>query len=206
VLEDYGCAAEGLIALTGVTGAGRWLETAGQLLDIALDRFRAADGTFFDTADDSERLIYRPADVADGPSPSGTFAVAGALLSYAALTGSGSHRDAAVTALSAVPALASRYPRAAGWGLAVGEAVISGPAEIAVVGAESASRDALQATAMRAAPPGAVVVIGNGVDPAGIPLLDGRGPVDGAAAAYVCRGFVCRLPVTEPDQLEAELA
>jgi uncharacterized protein len=206
VLEDYGCVAEGLIALTGVTGAGRWLETAGQLLDIALDRFRAADGSFFDTADDSERLIYRPADVADGPSPSGTFAVAGALLSYAALTGSGAHRDAAAAALSAVPALASRYPRAAGWGLAVGEAVVSGPAEIAVVGPESASRDALQAAAMRVAPPGAVVVVGDGVDPAGIPLLEGRGPVDGAAAAYVCRGFVCRLPVTEPAQLESELA
>ncbi len=38
---------------------------------------------FYDTADDSERLIYRPADPADGPSPSGTFAMAGALLSYA---------------------------------------------------------------------------------------------------------------------------
>jgi uncharacterized protein YyaL (SSP411 family) len=206
VLEDYGCVAEGLIALTGATGAGRWLETAGELLGVALDRFRAADDSFFDTADDSERLIYRPADVADGPSPSGTFAVAGALLSYAAITGSGSHREAAASALSAVPALAGRYPRAAGWGLAVGEAVVSGPAEIAVVGPESANRDALQAAAIRAAPPGAVIVIGDGVNAAGIPLLDGRVAVDGAAAAYVCRGFVCRMPVTEPDQLRSELA
>ena len=91
-------------------------------------------GGFYDTADDSERLIYRPADPADGPTPSGTFAVAGALLSYSALTGSARHREAAAAALGAVPDLAARYPQAAGWGLAVAEAFLAGPDEIAVVG------------------------------------------------------------------------
>jgi uncharacterized protein len=205
VLDDYGCLAEGLVALAGVTGAGGWLETAGMLLDTALTRFRASDGTFFDTADDSERLIYRPADVADGPSPSGTFAVAGALLSYSALTGSAAHRDAAVAALPSVPALAARFPRAVGWGLAVAEAALSGPVEVAIVGPPSAERDALHVAAMTAAPPGAVIALGDGADGAGIPLLAGRGPVEGAAAAYVCRDFVCRAPVTDPDQLVAAL-
>jgi uncharacterized protein len=205
VLEDYGCVADGFIALAGVTGDGRWLELAGGLLETALTRFRSGDGGFFDTADDSERLIYRPADIADGPSPSGTFAVAGALLSHAALTGSAPHRDAALAGLAGLPALAARYPRAVGWGLAVAEAALSGPAEIAVVGPPSAARDALRLTAMLAAPPGAVIVVGDGADPAGIPLLAGRGPVDGSAAAYVCRDFACRAPVTEPEQLSAAL-
>ncbi len=205
VLDDYGCLAEGLIALAGVTGAGGWLETAGTLLDTALTRFRASDGAFFDTADDSERLIYRPADVADGPSPSGTFAVAGALLSYSALTGSAVHREAAMAALASVPALASRFPRAVGWGLAVAEAVMSGPVEIAIVGPPSEERDALHVVAMTAAPPGAVIALGDGADGAGIPLLAGRSPVAGAAAAYVCRDFACRAPVTDPDQLAAAL-
>ena len=35
----------------------------------------------------------------------------------------------------------------------------------------------------------------------GIPLLSGRGLVDGLPAAYVCRGFTCRLPVTSADDL-----
>jgi uncharacterized protein len=205
VLDDYGSLAEGLIALAGVTGAGHWLQTAGLLLDTALTRFRADDGGFFDTADDSERLIYRPADVADGPSPSGTFAVAGALLGHAALTGSPASRDAALAGLAAVPALAARYPRAAGWGLAVAEAVLSGPVEIAVVGPPTPQRRALHLTAMMAAPPGAVIAVGDGSGSAGIPLLAGRGPVAGAAAAYVCRDFACRAPVTEPDQLTAAL-
>jgi uncharacterized protein len=210
VLDDYGCVAEGFIALAGVTGSGRWAALAGELLAAALDRFRAADGSFYDTADDAEQLIYRPADVADGPSPSGTFAVAGALLSYSALTGSQEHRSAAEAALASVPVLAARYPRAAGWGLAVAEAMLSGPAEIAVVGPAGPGRDALQQTAMLAAPPGAVVVIGDGTQPpppvpAEIPLLAGRPAVTGQAAAYVCRNFTCRAPVTEPAQLRAEL-
>jgi uncharacterized protein len=220
VLEDYGCVAEGLIALSGVTGEARWLTTAGHLLDTVLARFGAPDGGFFDTADDGEALIYRPADVADGPSPSGTFAAAGALLSYAALTGSAVHRQAALAALGTMPALAPRFPRAAGWGLAVAEAVISGPAEIAIVGpAGDHGRAELHKTAMLAAPPGAVLAIGAvpgvaAADEAGndtpttaahVPLLKGRTMVNGRAAAYVCRNFACQLPVTEPAELRALL-
>jgi uncharacterized protein len=207
VLEDYGCVAEGLIALAGVTGSARWVGLAGQLLDTALARFRAADGGFYDTADDSEQLIYRPADVADGPSPSGTFAVAGALLSYAALTGAQEYRDAARAALAAVPALGGRQPRAVGWGLAVAEALLSGPAEIAIVGPAGAGRAALHRTALLAAPPGAVLAVWNepGAGEPPIPLLEGRLPVDGLPAAYVCRNFACRAPVTDAGELREVL-
>src|ERR1022692_1673056 len=131
VLEDYACVAEGFLALSGVTGQARWVTLAGRLLDTAIDRFRAPNGGFFDTADDGEQLIYRPADPADGPTPSGTFAVAGALLSYAALTGSARHRLAAASALDVLGDIAGRYPQAAGWGLAVAEAFAAGPVEIA---------------------------------------------------------------------------
>jgi uncharacterized protein len=229
VLDDYGCVAAGLIALAGVTttsdAAARWLTLAGELLGTVLARFGTGTGGFYDTADDSEQLIYRPSDVADGPSPSGTFAAADALLSYAALTGSAEHREAAVAALAAVPALAGRYPRAAGAGLAVAEAVLSGPVEIAVVGPATPLRDELHQTALAAAPPGAVIACsdvtgqrgaqsaansdGVGTAPPGdgalIPLLQGRGPVDGKPAAYVCRNFTCRAPVTDAGELRAAL-
>ncbi len=212
VLEDYGCVAEGLIALSGVTGNARWLAVAGELLDTVLARFAAPDGGFYDTADDGEQLIYRPADVADGPSPSGTFAAAGALLGYAALTGSERHREAALAALGTVPALAPRFPRAAGWGLAVAAAAISGPAEIAIVGpAGDQARADLHQAAMLAAPPGAVFAVGetarNGAPATAqhVPLLEGRGLVNGGAAAYVCRNFACQLPVTDPAELRALL-
>ena len=209
VLDDYGNVAEGLIALAGVTGEARWATVAGQLLETVLERFAGGSSGFYDTADDSEQLLYRPADPADGPSPSGAFAVAGALLSYAALTGSARHRAAALGALPMLPEFAAKFPRAAGWGLAVAEASLAGPVEIAIVGPPGDRRTAdLHRTALLAAPPGAVVAIG---DPAArpgepaIPLLAGRGLVGGSPAAYVCRGFTCRAPVTDPELLRAEL-
>jgi len=206
VLEDYACLADGLLALAGVTGQGRWVTLAGELLETALTRFGDGRGGFYDTADDGERLLYRPADPADGPSPSGTFAAAGALLSYAALTGSSRHREAAVAALGVLGPIASRFPRAAGAGLTVAEAVLAGPAEVAVVGAAADPRTAaLHRAALLMAPPGAVLALGDG-DPAGegaaaVPLLDGRRPVGGSPTVYVCRDFTCRTPLTDPMEL-----
>jgi uncharacterized protein YyaL (SSP411 family) len=210
VLEDYSCLADGLLALAGATGQGRWVTLAGELLETALTRFGDGQGGFYDTADDGERLLYRPADPADGPSPSGTFAAAGALLSYAALTGSSRHREAAVAALGALGPIAGPFPRAAGAGLAVAEAVLAGPAEVAVVGAAADPRTAaLHRAALLMAPPGAVLALGDG-DPAGegaaaVPLLDGRRPVGGSPTVYVCRNFTCRTPLIDPMELREAL-
>jgi hypothetical protein len=212
VLDDYACVAEGLLALSGVTGEARWVSLAGDLLGTALARFGDGSGGFYDTPDDGETLVYRPADPTDGPTPSGAFAAAGALLSYSALTGSMPHREAAAAALGVLAPIAARFPRAAGSGLAVAEALISGPAEIAVVGpADDPRTSALHVAALHAAPPGAVLALGDGVFRAGesggeIPLLTGRGLVGGAPAAYVCRGFACLAPVTEPEALRAALS
>jgi len=213
LLEDYACVAAGLLTLSGVTGAGRWVRVAAALLDTVLAAFGDGSGGFYDTAEDGERLIFRPADPVDGATPSGTFAAAGALLSYAALSGSAAHREAAVAALRVLPPIAARYPRAGGMGLAVAEALLSGPAEIAIVGPDDDPRtDDLLRAALHAAPPGAVFAIGPGLGApaagaaeAQVPLLAGRGLVKGGPAAYVCRGFTCQAPVTTPAELRETL-
>jgi uncharacterized protein YyaL (SSP411 family) len=105
-----------------------------------------------------------------------------------------------------LPGIAARYPRAAGMGLAVAEAWLSGPAEIAVVGGPDDERTrALHQTALHAAPPGAVLALGDSTSSA-VPLLEGRGLVDGAPAAYVCRQFTCQSPVTTPAELTEVLS
>ncbi|GAA4608496.1 thioredoxin domain-containing protein [Actinoallomurus liliacearum] len=200
VLEDYADLAEGLIALYGVTGDAGHARFAGELLDVVLERFADGRGGFYDTADDAERLWKRPQDPTDNATPSGRFAAAGALLSYAALTGSARHREAALAALGPVTPMAQRHARFAGWGLAVTEAALAGPLEIAVAGPaeDPRTRDLHRAALLSPLP--AVVAVG-----AGVPLLEGRAPVDGRPAAYVCRDFTCRLPVTEVGALQEQI-
>jgi uncharacterized protein len=206
LLEDYACVASGLLTLYGVTGSERLVAVTDSLLDTVLSAFGDGAGGFYDTAKEGERLLFRPADPADNATPSGAFAAADALFSYGALTGSGRYQDAAVAALAVVSPIASRYSRAAGAGLSVAEALLAGPAEIAIVGPDDDPRtcDLLRA-ALHLAPPGAVFALGTGPS-ASVPLLAGRGLVGGAPAAYVCRNFTCKAPVTDPADLRQELA
>ncbi|MET9164759.1 thioredoxin domain-containing protein [Streptomyces cellulosae] len=207
VLEDYADVAEGFLALASVTGEGVWLDFAGLLVDHILARFQDAEsGALYDTASDAERLIRRPQDPTDNAAPSGWTAAAGALLGYAAHTGSESHRTAAERALGVVKALGPRVPRFIGWGLAVAEAVLDGPREVAVVGrgTDDPATAELHRTALLGTAPGAVVAVGTeGSDE--FPLLADRPLVDGAPAAYVCRNFTCDAPTTDPDRLRAAL-
>lgn len=204
VAVDHGDLAEGLLALHQATGETRWLDAARDLLDVALARFGDGAGGFFDVADDAERLVSRPKDASDGAEPAGQSALAGALCTYAALTGSPRHRAASEAAVAAAGGLARQAPRFAGWTLATAEALATGPLQVAVVGHDDEARAALERVARRAASPGLVVAVGE-PDAPGVPLLADRPLVDGQAAAYVCRGFVCDRPVTTPESLAARL-
>ncbi|MEU1517399.1 thioredoxin domain-containing protein [Streptomyces sp. NPDC005811] len=208
VLEDYADVAEGFLALASVTGEGVWLEFAGFLLDHVLVRFAdPGSGALYDTAADAERLIRRPQDPTDNAVPSGWTAAAGALLGYAAHTGSEPHRTAAEKALGVVRALGPRVPRFIGWGLAAAEALLDGPREVAVVAAgfDDPAAKTLLHTALLGAAPGAVVAYGT-VGSEEFPLLADRTLRDGEPTAYVCRNFTCDAPTTDPERLRAALS
>ncbi|MGX1546161.1 thioredoxin domain-containing protein [Streptomyces adustus] len=208
VLEDYADVAEGFLALASVTGEGVWLEFAGLLLDHVLAGFvDPGSGALFDTAVDAEKLIRRPQDPTDNATPSGWTAAAGALLGYAAQTGSEPHRAAAQRALGVVKALGPRVPRFIGWGLAVAEALLDGPREVAIVGPalDDPATRALHRTALLGTAPGAVVAVGI-AESDEFPLLSDRPLVGGEATAYVCRNFTCDAPTTEKERLREALS
>jgi uncharacterized protein len=206
VLEDYALVAHGFLTLHGVTGDLGWFRHADALLGRALDAFAADDGGFHDTAADAEPLVARPRDPSDNASPSGQSALVHTLLTHAALTGSGRHRDAAEAALRHVRTLAERAPRFAGWSLAAAEAAVDGPLEVAVVGeVDDPAYRALLREARSAPRPGLVVAAGPPDGDRPVPLLEGRGLVGGRAAAYVCRGMVCDRPVTTVEEVAALL-
>jgi uncharacterized protein YyaL (SSP411 family) len=203
VLEDYGCVAEAFLAVHQLTADPRWLGLAKELLDVALAHFATGAGGFYDTADDAERLVTRPADPTDNATPSGLAAICAALVGYAALTGETAYREAADAALETVGPLIGGHPRFAGYSAAVAEAALAGPYEIAIA-TDDPEGDPLVAAARRHAPPGTVIVAGE-PDRPGVPLLAGRPLIDGRPTAYVCRGFVCDRPVTDPADLISRL-
>ncbi|MFW5471168.1 thioredoxin domain-containing protein [Knoellia sp. CPCC 206435] len=203
VADDHGNLAEGLLALHQATGDPRWLTAAGDLLAVAATHFRDAQGLVHDTADDAEQLFTRPRSQSDNAEPSGVSSLAGAWLTHAALTGSTSHREIADEALASVGSIAARDPRFAGWALAVAEAAVAGPLQVAVVG-EGPTAEAMLAAVRRSDSPGLVLAHGQ-PDAPGQPLLASRPLVGGEPTAYVCRGFVCDAPVTDVGALERAL-
>jgi uncharacterized protein YyaL (SSP411 family) len=129
------------------------------------------------------------------------------LVRLAALTGEGRYRDAAEGALALVAPVAHRYPTAfAQWLIGIDLAL--GPIdEVAVVGERSAvETQRLLETAFAGYRPRRVVAWSASPENSLIPLLLDRTLRDGRPAAYVCRGFACRQPVTEPEALAAQLS
>ena len=206
ILEDHAALATGLMTLYQAKPEPRWLDEALALLDVALDHFAdpARDGRWFDVADDAEQLVLRPADPLDGATPSGASLLAEALQMAAHLAPRGRaerYAAAAEATLGGATVVLDRAPRSGGHWLAVAEAAVRGPIQIAV--ACDSADSALLAVARAVAPGGAVVLGG----PTGsTELLRERPRVGDADAAYVCRGRTCDLPVTTAEDLAAALA
>jgi len=209
VLEDYAHLAEGLLALYGATFDERWFVAARGLADTILERFADPAGGFFDTADDAETLITRPKDIQDNAIPSGGAMAATVLLRLAAFTGEDRYRAAAEGAIRGAVSFAPQHPTFfAQWLIAL-ELATRPIVEVAIVGpTEDTATEALLRAARRGHQVGRVVAVstGDAAQPSAIPLLSDRVMVDGRPTAYVCRGFVCRLPVTDPQALAAQLA
>jgi uncharacterized protein YyaL (SSP411 family) len=206
ILEDYAALATGLLTLYQCSADQRWLTAATGLIDTALAHFMDSDrpGRWFDAADDAEQLLIRPADPIDGATPSGAALIAESLFTATYLVGSKRaerYGRAAADTLRAHTSLLVRAARSAGHWLAVAEAAVRGPLQIAV--ACDPADSALLAAARRLAPGGSIVV-GGAIDSS--ELLIARDRIGGADAAYVCRGTVCDLPITGVGQLATALA
>jgi uncharacterized protein YyaL (SSP411 family) len=207
VLEDYTHLADGLLALYEATFDERWFTTARALMDYVLERFADPAGGFFDTSDRHERLVTRPKDVQDNAVPSGNAMAALVLLRLHAWTGDARYRTAAEQAMRTVVPFVGRYPTGFAQWLVAMDLALGPSVEIAIAGSPGAPEtSALVAETRRGYRPSQVLAVAADPAASAIPLLDDRIVIDGHATAYVCRGFVCRLPVTTVEALRAELA
>ncbi|MCC6727785.1 MAG: thioredoxin domain-containing protein [Chthonomonadales bacterium] len=207
--EDYAAYALGLLALHEASGEVRWLADAVRLADALLALFADPEGGFFQTAVDAEKLVQRPKESTDNAAPSGTSLAVEALLTLSAITGERErYEPAAAETLRRMAAAMERHPAAFGRLLCAADLFVGPVQELAVVGPpEAAGTAALLREARSGYRPNLVVARAAAEPPAeGAPaLLAGRGMVGGVPTAYVCEGYVCRRPVTEPAALAEQL-
>jgi uncharacterized protein YyaL (SSP411 family) len=210
-LEDYAAVAVGLVALYQADFDMRWLQAADDLARTMLTRFiDAQGGGFFQTSDDHERLVARRKDFVDSAVPSGNSLAAELFLRLGALLGKPEYSDYATGAMQLMADAMGAQPGAFGRLLGALDFYLNPGEEIAIVGDPVADDTrALLAEARRPYLPNGVIVLKRPRDEAAserVPLLAGRGQVEGRATAYVCRNYVCRLPVTDPAALAEQLA
>ena len=200
-LEDHAFLLEALLSLYEATFEPRWFGEARALADTMIERFADDDnGGFFETSSDHERLVARRKDLEDHPIPSGNSSAAYGLLRLAALTGEHEYAERAESVLRLLHELAPKYPQAFGHLLQALDFRLAQVKEVALVGDELRPLERVVRDSFR---PHLVLA---GGEPGGVPLLEGRDPVDGHATAYVCEQFACRAPVTEPRELAELLA
>jgi uncharacterized protein len=199
-LEDHAFLLEAFLTLYEATFDPRWFAEARTLADEILDRFSDPErGGFFTTASDHEELIARRKALEDAPIPSGGSSAAFGLLRLARLTGEARYEDAALGQLRLLHTLTPEHPGMFGHVLQAIDFALADVREVALVGDDRAPLEQVVRETFR---PHLVLA---GGEPDGVPLLEGRSPVDGRAAAYVCEHFTCQRPVTEPDDLRALL-
>jgi hypothetical protein len=145
---------------------------------------------------DGEQLVVPKVELDDHPTPSGNSMLAYVLLRLARIWGEDDLERRAVGVLRLVRDHLERIPSAFGWSLVALDQHLAPPKELAIAGPRDS---AVARAALERAAATDVIAFGPAED---VPLLAGRGLVDGLPAVYACERFVCALPVTDPAALE----
>jgi uncharacterized protein YyaL (SSP411 family) len=199
-LEDHAYLLEAMIVLYESTFDERWFVRAVELAETILIRFHDPDrGGFFSTAADVSDLIARRKDLEDAPIPSGASSACYGLLRLAHLSGEVSYEQAALSLIQLLHIVAPAHPLAFGHLLRAIDFIVSPVREVALAGDDVSSLAAV----VRGGFYPYLVLAGGGGD--AVPLLQGRVPVNGQAAAYVCERFTCQRPVTSAEELTKSL-
>ncbi len=203
-LDDYVFLIDAIVELLQARWDTRDLDFAVVLADTLLDHFQDHEmGAFYFTADDHEKLAYRPKPVQDEATPSGNGVAAQVLLRLGHLLDNMHYLDAAERALKALYANVAQYPSAHNSLLLAVEDYLYPPELIVIRGEEQPMRPWAQRCRRSYAPRRLVFAIPDSA--ADLPYALANRKSTGPVTAYICTGHTCSAPVTDFARLEAEL-
>jgi uncharacterized protein len=197
-LEDYAGLILGLLALYQADPQPVWFEEALNLHADMLAQFSDPQGGFFDTPFDQPTPLSRPKDLQDNATPSGNALAALALLKLAEFTGQADLRDRAESMLGPLQSTAVRYPSSFAFWLQALDYAVGPVQQVALIGepASPEMTNLLRAFHQTYRPRTVLAFSAAPPSRGSPPLLADRPMLHGQPTAYVCQGFVCRLPVT----------
>lgn len=209
-LEDYSFLADAFMSVYEVTLNIDWLNQAIKLSERMLDLFwDENDGLFYDTGTDHESLLIRPRDIGDGAIPCGNSMASYVLFRLSAFTGEDSFKDKAIINMKSIGDFMIRSPHGAGQWLAALDFHSSATAEIAIIGPLCTNKARnLFSEAHQAYLPNKIVAGHDGRSngtTSRIPLLLDKPMLNGLTTAFLCDNYVCKSPVTEPDDLRSQI-
>ncbi len=203
-LEDYAGLGNALLTLHEATLEPRWLREARTLAEAVVDHFWDQETrAFYDTALDGEELILRPREIMDNATPSGNSLAVELLWRMGRILEEGRFLDIVTTVLRSEMESMRRFPSA--FGRLLGILAVQDPGsamEVVILGPPGAveTKSLLREAHGRYLPDRWIL----GGDPDELPpltILQGRGLRDGRPTAYVCRGFTCGPPLSDPGEL-----
>ncbi|MDW3205468.1 MAG: thioredoxin domain-containing protein [Alphaproteobacteria bacterium] len=207
-VDDYAAMMRAALTLHEATGENAYLDHAEGWADVLDRHYRdTTGGAYFLTPDDAEALVARTKSGGDNATPSGNGMLVFILAQLAWRTGRTGYLDRAEEIVRTFAGEMERnfFPYS---NVIEGARFLEDGIQIVIVGPpQDAATAQLRAAAERAPLAERMIAIYGPEDalPDGHPAA-GKGMVDGSAAAYVCRGPVCSLPITDPADLRHALS
>jgi uncharacterized protein len=207
--EDYAFLVWGLLELFQAGGDPQWLEWALTLQAQQDEKFwDAQDGGWFSTTGEDPTVLLRLKEDYDGAEPAASSIAALNALTISHLTGDEGVRTRAERTLARYGPRIGAAGRSIPMMLCALSAWHAGLSQVVVVGARDRARPLLEELARHYVPFAIVIPVAheNGTNGIGALLPFAAAMTDrGSAAAYVCRDFACRQPVTTVGDLAAQL-
>ena len=196
VASDVAWLVDAFVRLNEATGEARWMNEARAAADQLIDLFWDPDqGGVFTVGRDAPTLVANPKETFDGATPSANGVAALGFARLAALTGAERYATHARAIVAGLPI--GDHPAGFSHASYVAHLLAVGATEVVIPGRGDAAR-ALVDEYRAGWRPLAVLAWGEAYDS---PLWEGRSEGD----AYVCRNFVCEMPVSDPKELAARL-
>jgi hypothetical protein len=208
--EDYAYLIWGLLELFQADGDPAWLEWALTLQAKQDERFwDDAEGGWFSTAGDDPSVLLRLKEDYDGAEPAASSVSTLNTLVIAHLTGDSTALARAERTLGRYGPRIGAAARAVPMMLCALAAWHAGHTQVVIAGSGDDAQSLFAALAARYLPFSIVVPLHPGARHEALvrllPFVADMSPRDGRAAAYVCRDFACRQPVTTAEDLDREL-